>query len=92
LKFAETYFGQNNPGKGGVGSRVFDISCNGEPLLRNFDIFKEAGGENRALDRTIHGLQANAQGKLMLTFVPIQNYASVGSIEVIPEPSSHRRQ
>ena len=34
----------------------------GEPPLRNFDISKEAGGENRALDRTFHGLQANAQG------------------------------
>jgi hypothetical protein len=92
LKFAETYFGQNNPGKGGVGSRVFDISCNGEPLLRNFDIFKEAGGENRAVDKTFRGLEASAQGKLLLTFVPVQNYASVSAIEVVPEPSSRARQ
>jgi len=92
LKFAETYWGETNPGEGGLGSRVFDVSCNGEPLLRNFDIYKEAGGENRALDRTFRGLQANAQGKLMLTFVPVQNYASVSSIEVVPEPSSRGKQ
>jgi hypothetical protein len=80
--FDETYFGPDDPGKGGVGSRVFDVYCNGIALLRNFDIFKEAGGDNRALVRTFHGLQPNAQGKLLLSFVPVKNYASVRAIEV----------
>lgn len=85
LCFAETYFGGKNPGKGGLGSRVFDVYSNGIILLHNFDIFKEAGGENRALDKTFHGLQPNAMGKLMLSFVPVTNYASVKAIEVIDE-------
>lgn len=85
LRFAETYFGPQNPGKGGVGSRLFDVYCNGVALLRNFDIFKEAGGENRVLDKTFHGLQPNALGKLMLSFVPVRNYASVKAIEVVDE-------
>lgn len=85
LRFAETYFGPTNPGGGGVGSRVFDVYCNGVALLRNFDVFKEAGGENRALERTFHGLQPNAMGKIMLSFVPVTNYASVKAIEVVDE-------
>ncbi len=90
LKFAETYFGDSNLGRGGVGNRVFSVSCNGELLLKNFDIYKQAGSENRALDRTFHGLQASPQGKLVLQFVPVTNYASVSSMEVVAEPSSQR--
>jgi Malectin domain len=85
LFFDETYFGPDDPGKGGAGSRVFDVNCNGVALLRNFDIFKEAGGDNRAVVRTFHGLQPNAQGKLLLSFVPVRNYASLRALEVVDE-------
>ena len=85
LHFAETYFGPQNPGNGGVGSRVFDVYCNGVTLLRNFDIFKEAGGANRAVEKTFHGLPASAGGKLLLTFAPVKNYACVTAIEVADE-------
>ncbi|MGH9345335.1 MAG: malectin domain-containing carbohydrate-binding protein [Terriglobia bacterium] len=85
LKFAETYFGPNNAGGGGVGSRIFDVYCNGVALLRNFDVFKQAGAENRALEETFNGLRPNAQGKLVLEFVPVVNYASVNAIEVVDE-------
>ncbi len=85
LRFAETYFGPNNPGKGGAGSRLFDVYCNGAALLRSFDIYKEAGGENRALVKTFQGLRSNAMGKLRLSFVPVKNYASVRAIEVVDE-------
>ncbi|MDE3178760.1 MAG: hypothetical protein KGM47_03790 [Acidobacteriota bacterium] len=86
LRFAETYFGPGNPGAGAAGSRVFDVYCNGVPLLQNFDIFEEAGGANRALEKTFSGLKPDAQGKLVLRFVPITNYASVNAIEVAAEP------
>jgi len=85
LRFAETYFGPLNSGLGGEGSRLFDVFCNGTTLLRNFDIVKEAGGANRALEKTFHGLQPNAQGLLKLSFVPGQNYAEVNAIEVVDE-------
>ena len=39
LHFMEHWFGVQNGGIGGVGSRVFDVSCNGSMLLRGFDIF-----------------------------------------------------
>jgi hypothetical protein len=54
-------------------------------LLHSFDIFKEAGGANRALDKTFHGLEPNAQGLLKLSFVPKENYAQVNAIEVVDE-------
>jgi hypothetical protein len=90
LYFAERYFGPGMPGGGGVGSRVFDITCNETVLLRNFDLFKEAGGANRALVKTFHGLVPNAQGKLMIRFLPVVNYAMVNAICIVDESNSRR--
>jgi hypothetical protein len=85
LKFCEGHYGQNNTGVGGLGSRVFDVYCNGVALLREFDIFKQAGGEGRPLDRTFSGIRPNAQGKIVLTFVPIKGMACVNGIEVVED-------
>jgi hypothetical protein len=95
LRFAETYWGransyynlpdQNGSPVGGVGSRVFDVYCNGMALLRKFDIFKEAGGPLVARDKVFHNLQPDAQGKLIFSFVPVVDYACVNAIEVESE-------
>lgn len=84
LHFAELYFGPQASGAGGVGSRLFRVSCNGETLLHDFDIYKQAG-ELHALTETFHHLKPTAQGKLNLTFDPIANNATVSAIEVIDE-------
>ncbi len=84
LRFAESYFGPNASAVGGVGSRVFRVLCNGNTLLDNFDIYKEAGSLH-AVTRTFYHLKPTAQGKLNLTFEPIVNNATVSSIEVIDE-------
>jgi hypothetical protein len=84
LHFAEKYWGRENLGGGGVGSRVFDVFCNGAALVRNLDIYKEVGA-NRALLKTFHRLKPNAQGKLLLSFVPVRNYASLHALEVEDE-------
>jgi len=86
LKFSEGHYGHRNTGVGGLGSRVFDVYCNGVALLRNFDIYKEAGGEGRPLDRTFSGIRPNAQGKIILSFVPIRGMACVNGIEIAEEP------
>jgi hypothetical protein len=65
--------------------RVFNVYCNGRLLLKDFDITKEAGGPNRALDRTFTGVESNPQDKILLTFEPIRNYACVNAIEVVAE-------
>ena len=86
LKFCEGHYGRRNTGIGGLGSRRFDVYCNGVALLRDFDIFKEARGEGRPLDRTFPGIRPTAQGKIVLTFVPVRGMASVNGIEVVEEP------
>jgi hypothetical protein len=85
LRFCESWFGPNKPAGGGAGSRVFDVYMNGVALLRSFDIFQEAGGGDRPLDKVFHGLTPNAQGKLIFSFVPVQNYSCVNAIEVVDE-------
>ncbi len=85
LHFAETWFGPGKPGGGGAGSRLFDVYVNGVALLRNFDIFREAGGADRAVQKTFRGIVPNAQGKITISFVPIVNYACVNAIELEDE-------
>jgi Malectin domain len=86
LYFAEQWFGIELFGGGApVGRRVFDVYCNGVALLRNFDISKEAGGSLRAIRRRFRGLRPNAQGKLIITFVPIRDYALLNALELTEE-------
>src|SRR5262245_20040607 len=86
LRFAERYFGTANSLDGGPGSRIFHVFCNGEALLKNLDVFKEAGGADRALEKTFTGIAPNEQGYILLEFKPVVNYALIYAIEVIPEP------
>ena len=84
LLFAETFYGPHNRGKGGPGSRIFNVYCSGVALLRNFEIFKEAG-EDRAIEKVFHGLVPNAQGRIDVTFEPVVEYAVVQGIELLAE-------
>jgi hypothetical protein len=84
LYFAETWFGPGKAGGGsGAGSRIFDILCNGVAVKRNFDIFKEVGGDDRAMTLSIPDVAANHQGKIVVSLVPATNYASINAIELI---------
>lgn len=85
LRFCEGHYGPSNSGGGGAGSRLFDVYCNGVALLRNFDVFKEAGGEGRPVERTFSGVRPTAQGKIVLMFVPVKGMAFVNGIEVVEE-------
>jgi len=73
----------NGP-RSAAGGRVFDVFCNGRAILQDLNILEEAG-ENRPLTRKITGLEPNAQGKLVLEFVPVHYYATVTAIEVLPQ-------
>jgi hypothetical protein len=85
LYMAERWIGPGMPGGGGAGSRLFDILCNGVALVRDFDIFARAGGSNRALVQTFHGLQPDHQGRLVLSLLPAKNFALVNALEVTDE-------
>ncbi|HEX8925390.1 MAG TPA: hypothetical protein VF786_06330, partial [Terriglobales bacterium] len=59
----------------------FNVFCNGRTLLKDFDL----GVETRTADvvvRRFPALEPNAQGKLLLSFVPVDGYATVTGIEV----------
>jgi hypothetical protein len=64
--------------------RLFDVSCNHKLLLHDINIENEVG-RNHVLVKKFSGLEPNAQGKLLLEFVPSQGYATVSAIEVVPE-------
>lgn len=82
LFFREPWFGPGNGGKGGTGSRVFDVSANGQLLLKDFDILAEHGTE--PVVKTF-SVEAGSDGRIELSFLPQTNYALVNAIEVLPE-------
>ncbi len=77
LYFAEGYFPEHLPD-----ARLFNVFADGVTLLRNFSIIREAGGVRRPVTRTFENLEPNAQGKIVLEFVPVANYAEINAIEV----------
>jgi hypothetical protein len=89
LHFAVRHGGWNQSpastenGQGTV-AHIFNVFCNGKVLLQNFNLPKEAR-QTDVLVRKITGLEPNAQGKLLLNFVPVDGYATVTGIEVLPE-------
>jgi hypothetical protein len=69
---------------GGAEDRIFDVFCNGKAIVRKVNIRDRVGG-NRPLVMKIKGLEPNAQGKLLVQFVPVTRYATVSAIEVVGE-------
>jgi hypothetical protein len=67
-----------------VVAHIFDVYCNGYALLKNFNLPQEARGSDVVI-RKATGLTPNAQGKLLLSFVPVEGYATVTGIEVLPQ-------
>ena len=66
LYFLEHWFGVQNGGIGGAGSRVFDVSCNGSMLLKGFDILREAG--SKPLVKSFERIEPTPQGKIEIYF------------------------
>jgi hypothetical protein len=83
LHFIERWFGIQNQNVGGAGSRVFDVSCNGAEILKNFDIMREA--QNAPLVKTFTHIQPTPQDKIEVYFTPNVNYPSLSAIEILPE-------
>jgi len=83
LHFLEGWFGGPGGAIGGVGSRVFDVSCNGNMLLKKFDIFKEAGSD--PLVKAFSHIEPTGQGRIEIYFTPRTNYPALSAIEIIPE-------
>ena len=76
--------GETGESAGATEPRIFDVFCNGKRIVNHLNIHDQVG-ENRPLVRRIVNLEPNAQGKLLLEFVPVSHYATVSAIEVLPQ-------
>ncbi len=80
LHFAETWFGIG----GGIdctGWRLFDIAIGGKVVARNLDVWKETGGDHRALIRSFH--THHEGGALSIEFPEIRvNQSILAGIEI----------
>jgi len=76
------YFAESNPSTSAVGKRVFDVYLQGNPALRNVDVFAEAPGANRALIRTATATVTD--GQLEITFVHKVKNPIINAIEITP--------
>jgi fibronectin type 3 domain-containing protein len=74
LDFVEYVF--NAPG-----SRVFNASVNGAPVLSNFDIWSAAGGKNIAVARAF-ATTASSAGTITVGFNSVVNNSIVNGVEV----------
>lgn len=75
LKFAETYFNA-------VGQRVFNAAIDGQTVESNIDIFAQAPGANRALDKTYQATVTN--GQLVIALSPVVQNPKISAIQVVP--------
>jgi hypothetical protein len=85
LHFTEAYYGTVAAAPDPGPARVFDVYANGVALLRNFDILGKAGGPNKEVAETFRDIEPNAAGLIVMSFVPVKNYACVSAIEVMDE-------
>lgn len=84
LHFAETFYGPENAGGGGEGSRTMTVTANGQPLLRDFDVLADAGGERTAEVEVFHDISPAADGQLHLSFSGKSGSAMLSAIEILP--------
>jgi GH35 family endo-1,4-beta-xylanase len=79
LHFAECFTGIT-----GVGQRVYSFAVQGQKPEKDFDIFKEAGGPYKAIQREYKGV-AVTDGKLRITFTPNVENPAINGIEIFAE-------
>jgi hypothetical protein len=77
LYFCETFDDVN-----AAGLRVFSFALPGHEV-KNFDIFKEAGGFAKPITKTYENVQVT-NGKLTITFTAITQSPAINGIEVVP--------
>jgi hypothetical protein len=92
LHFAETYYGPENPGGGGEGSRIMTVRANGETLLQDFDVLADSGGDRTAEVKVFTGISPVADGQLHLSFSAAKGGSGMlSAIEILPGIRGHAR-
>ncbi|MEO9893799.1 BspA family leucine-rich repeat surface protein [Aurantibacter sp.] len=91
LYFAELWFGATGGGAGGVGSRVFDVTIEGQTAEDNLDVFAQAGAD--AMLKKTHTVTV-IDGILNINFdsrdaVGGERHPIINAIEILGEVSEH---
>ena len=77
LHFAELWFNDPN-------YRIFNVDIQGSRVLTNFDIFKEAGARNVAIQRTFTVDVTNENLSINIKEVKVPNKSKITAIEIYP--------
>jgi len=72
------------PTADGPGQRVFDVAVNGVTAIKNLDVFAEAHGRLKSIDRTFPA--SAVDGEIVIEFRPVQGSAIVSALSVTPAP------
>jgi len=66
-------------------TRLFNVDINGQPALKEFDIFAAAGGKAKAAMKEFTGITPDKDGNIILNFRPGKaGEARVSGIEIVP--------
>jgi hypothetical protein len=76
LYFAETILTSS-------GSRVFNVSINGNTVLSNFDIYASAGGQNKAVAKSFT-TTADGSGQVAVQFTAVTENPKINGIAIAP--------
>jgi len=79
LYFCETYEGITD-----VGQRIFDVSIQGKKVLKDFDVYKVAGGAEKPITKTYDDI-AVTDGKITVSFDANIQSPQINGIEIIPK-------
>ncbi len=79
LHFAETFTGITGPGQ-----RVYSFAVQGQKTEKDFDMYKEAGGLYKAIQREYKGVEVT-DGKLKITFTSNIENPAINGIEILAE-------
>jgi hypothetical protein len=85
LHFVETTFGPGTFAGRGESSRVFSVLLNDQPILKNFDILSDAGGNFRAFARVFKGVSPGSDGMIHLKFRRGFDQPRINAIELEPQ-------
>ncbi len=76
LLFAEAYV--KKPGE-----RIFDVQINGNIVLKDFDILKEAGTMNHGIEKTFDHIRPEGLGNIRIVFKTKVQNAKVCAVEIL---------
>jgi hypothetical protein len=84
LDFTENYhtIWDRSPG---TNARLFNVYINGVERLKDFDVYTAARGALKTLTRTFRDIEPTPQDKITISFEPVNDYAIVNALEVIPQ-------